>query len=124
VRLVAGVDSSTQSVKVTIRDADTGEEVRAGRASHPDRTQVDPRVWWDALQSALADAGGLDGVAALAVGAQQHGMVALDAAGEPVFDASCGTTPARPPMPKPWCANGASSGGPSTPAPCPWRLSR
>lgn len=86
-RLVAGVDSSTQSVKVTIRDADTGEEVRAGRASHPDRTQVDPRVWWDALQSALADAGGLDGVAALAVGAQQHGMVALDAAGEPVFDA-------------------------------------
>ena len=25
--LVAGVDSSTQSVKVTIRDADTGEEL-------------------------------------------------------------------------------------------------
>ena len=85
--LVAGVDSSTQSVKVTVRDADTGEEVRAGRAPHPDGTQVDPRVWWDALQSAIDSAGGLDGVAAMAVGAQQHGMVALDAAGEPVFDA-------------------------------------
>ena len=85
--LVAGVDSSTQSVKVTIRDADTGEELRSGRAAHPDGTHVDPRIWWDALQSAIEAAGGLDGVAALAVGAQQHGMVALDAAGEPVFDA-------------------------------------
>ncbi|TXH30756.1 MAG: xylulokinase [Actinobacteria bacterium] len=85
--LVAGVDSSTQSVKVTIRDAASGEEVRSGRAAHPDGTHVDPRVWWDALQSAIESAGGLSDVAALAVGAQQHGMVALDAAGDPVFDA-------------------------------------
>lgn len=86
-RLVAGIDSSTQSVKVTIRDADSGDEVRSGRAPHPDGTQVDPRVWWDAMQSALDSAGGVDDVEALAVGAQQHGMVALDPAGEPVFDA-------------------------------------
>ena len=85
--LVAGVDSSTQSVKVTIRDADSGEQVRSGRASHPDATAVDPRVWWDALQSALAEAGGLDDVAALSVAAQQHGMVALDESGGPVCDA-------------------------------------
>ena len=38
--LVAGVDSSTQSCKVVIRDAQTGQLVRSGRASHPDGTQV------------------------------------------------------------------------------------
>lgn len=84
---VAGVDSSTQSVKVTIRDADTGEEVRSGRAAHPDGTSVAPQRWWEALRTALSDAGGLDDVAAMAVAAQQHGMVALDEAGEPVHDA-------------------------------------
>ncbi|WP_188037554.1 xylulokinase, partial [Actinotalea sp. JY-7885] len=85
--LVAGVDSSTQSCKVVIRDAETGALVRTGRASHPDGTEVDPRHWWDALQTALAAAGGLDDVAALSVGGQQHGMVALDADGEVVRDA-------------------------------------
>ncbi len=79
--LVAGVDSSTQSCKVVIRDALTGALVRSGRAAHPDGTEVDPQRWWDALQAAVADAGGLADVAALAVGGQQHGMVTLDAAG-------------------------------------------
>jgi xylulokinase len=40
-QLIAGVDSSTQSVKVVIRDAHTGELVRQGRATHPDGTEVD-----------------------------------------------------------------------------------
>jgi xylulokinase len=79
--LVAGIDSSTQSCKVVIRDADAGALVREGRAAHPDGTEVDPQAWWDALQTALREAGGLDDVAALAVGAQQHGMVCLDEAG-------------------------------------------
>ncbi|WP_407344647.1 xylulokinase [Pengzhenrongella phosphoraccumulans] len=79
--LVAGVDSSTQSCKVVIRDALTGALVRSGRASHPDGTEVHPDRWWDALQAAVADAGGLADVAALAVGGQQHGMVTLDADG-------------------------------------------
>ena len=78
VTLVAGVDSSTQSCKVVIRDAETGALVRAGRAPHPDGTEVDPAAWWDALQAAIADAGGLDDVAAISVGGQQHGMVVLD----------------------------------------------
>jgi xylulokinase len=76
--LVAGVDSSTQSCKVTIRDAVTGLEARAGRASHPDGTEVDPSTWWDALCRAIADAGGLDDVAAISIAGQQHGMVVLD----------------------------------------------
>ncbi|MEY4152117.1 MAG: hypothetical protein RL470_176 [Actinomycetota bacterium] len=80
--LVAGVDSSTQSVKVVIRKADTGELVRQGRASHPDGTEVDPAHWEAALTSACNDAGGLDGVSAISIGGQQHGMVTLDSNGD------------------------------------------
>ncbi|MER5320589.1 xylulokinase [Streptosporangium roseum] len=85
--LVAGVDSSTQSCKVVIRDAETGALVRQGRAAHPDGTEVDPAAWWTALQEAIARAGGLDDVAAMSVGAQQHGMVCLDESGAVVRDA-------------------------------------
>jgi xylulokinase len=81
VTLVAGVDSSTQACKVVIRDAGTGALVREGRATHPDGTEVHPDAWWTALGEATAAAGGLDDVAAVAVGAQQHGMVCLDEAG-------------------------------------------
>jgi xylulokinase len=79
--LVAGIDSSTQSCKVVVRDADSGELVREGRAGHPDGTEVHPDAWWSALRGALEQAGGLDDVAAAAVGAQQHGMVCLDERG-------------------------------------------
>jgi xylulokinase len=79
--LVAGVDSSTQSCKVVVRDAATGAVVRTGRAAHPDGTEVDPAAWWDALRAAIADAGGLDDVAAISIGGQQHGMVVLDQGG-------------------------------------------
>jgi xylulokinase len=85
--LVAGVDSSTQSCKVVVRDADTGAVVRTGRAAHPDGTEVAPAAWWDALRAAIADAGGLDDVAAISVGGQQHGMVVLDADGRVIRDA-------------------------------------
>lgn len=80
--LVAGVDSSTQSCKVVVRDAETGRLVREGAAPHPGGTEVDPEHWWSALGEALAQAGGLDDVEAVSVGGQQHGMVALDADGE------------------------------------------
>src|SRR5690349_21124206 len=76
--LVAGVDSSTQACKVVVRDADTGELVRSGRAPHPPGTEVDPAAWEQALSTAVAQAGGLEDVAAVAVGGQQHGMVCLD----------------------------------------------
>ncbi|MFN3867198.1 MAG: xylulokinase [Demequina sp.] len=85
--LVAGIDSSTQSCKVVVRDLDTGAVVRSGRASHPDGTEVPPAAWWDALRAALDDAGGLDDVAAVSVGGQQHGMVALDSDGRVIRDA-------------------------------------
>lgn len=76
--LVAGIDSSTQSCKVVVRDVATGLLVRSGRAAHPPGTEVHPREWERALDHAVAQAGGLEDVAAVAVGAQQHGMVCLD----------------------------------------------
>jgi xylulokinase len=82
--LVAGVDSSTQSCKVVVRDADSGALVREGRAAHPDGTEVHPDAWWRAFTEAERAAGGLADVAAVAVGAQQHGMVCLDEHGEVV----------------------------------------
>ena len=78
--LVAGVDSSTQSVKVVVRDAETGAWVREARATHPDGTAVDPSAWVSALDSAME--GLLDGVEAMSIAGQQHGMVVLDEAGE------------------------------------------
>lgn len=86
--LVAGVDSSTQSCKVLVRDAETGAPVREGHAEHPSGTQVDPRHWWTALQTAVDRAGGLDDVAAVSVAGQQHGLVCLDEGGEVVRTAS------------------------------------
>jgi xylulokinase len=86
-QLVAGVDTSTQSCKVMVVDAETGAIVREGRASHPDGTEVDPEAWWTAFQQAASAAGGLGDVEALAVGGQQHGMVCLDEDGRVVRDA-------------------------------------
>ena len=80
-QLVAGVDSSTQSVKIVIREANTGELVREGRAAHPDGTEIDPALWRSALDTAISNAGGLDGVDAISIAGQQHGMVALDSDG-------------------------------------------
>jgi xylulokinase len=82
--LVAGIDSSTQSCKVVIRDAVTGKLVRHGRAAHPEGTEVHPDAWWQALGTAIDDAGGLHDVAAASVGGQQHGMVCLDESGDVV----------------------------------------
>jgi xylulokinase len=82
--LVAGVDSSTQSCKVVVRDAETGALVRSGSAAHPEGTEVDPAAWWDALRSAIERAGGIDDVAAVSVAGQQHGMVCLSSSGDVV----------------------------------------
>jgi xylulokinase len=86
-KLVAGVDSSTQSCKVVIRDATTGQLVREGRATHPDGTEVAPAHWVSALETAIAAAGGLADVSAISIGGQQHGMVALDSQGAVIRDA-------------------------------------
>jgi len=85
--LVAGVDSSTQSTKVEVRDADTGAVVTHASAPHPPttppRSEQDPLAWWNAFETAWA-AAGPPVVDAISIAGQQHGMVVLDAAGEVV----------------------------------------
>jgi xylulokinase len=87
VPLVLGVDSSTQSTKVELRDADDGRLVATGRAPHPPtmppRSEQDPEAWWTALRAAVGSLPRVD-IAAIAVGAQQMGLVTLDAAGHAV----------------------------------------
>lgn len=85
--LVAGVDSSTQSCKVMIRDAKTGVLVRSGLARHATGTEVNPSVWERAFDVAVKQAGGLGDVAAVSIAGQQHGMVPLDDDGTVVRDA-------------------------------------
>ena len=81
---VAGIDSSTQACKVTVRDLDTGAQVRQGKATHPPGSIIDPEAWWDALLLAVQRAGGVSDVAAVSVSGQQHTPVFLNAAGEAV----------------------------------------
>ncbi|WP_283257937.1 FGGY family carbohydrate kinase [Brachybacterium kimchii] len=85
-RYVAGIDSSTQSCKVSVRDAATGRQVREGKALHPPETVVHPDVWWDALLAAVERAGGLEDVSAISVSGQQHTPVFLAADGAVVCD--------------------------------------
>jgi len=84
--LIAGIDSSTQSCKITVRDLETGREIREGQAGHPDATIVSPSVWWDALLTAVRRAGGLNDVSAISVSGQQHTPIFLDAEGGPICD--------------------------------------
>ncbi|MDQ1726924.1 MAG: xylulokinase, partial [Frankiaceae bacterium] len=83
--IVAGIDSSTQSTKVALYDADDGTFLGAGTAPHTEGTAVDPYSWERAL--AAAGTGLLERAEAVGVGGQQHGMVLLGDDGEPVHDA-------------------------------------
>ena len=91
--LVAGVDSSTQATKVVVVDPDDGRLVAQGTAPHTvtgahGARETDPREWWSALRTSLAATGRANEVAAIAVGGQQHGLVVLDGAGEPLRKAT------------------------------------
>src|ERR671912_115666 len=71
--LVAGVDSSTQSCKIVVCQAETGRIVRTSRAPHPAETEVSAEEWWRAFAAASAEPGLLDGVQAMAVGGGRRG---------------------------------------------------
>jgi xylulokinase len=80
--LVAGVDSSTQSCTIVLRDADDGRVLGVASAPHPRTTppvsEQDPRDWWTALSRAAHQLA-LDDVGAISFDGQGHGLVALDA---------------------------------------------
>lgn len=89
---VAGIDCSAWATRVVVCDNDTGDVLRRGRAAHPKaepgeptygtpiENEADPRAWLRSLGEA-AD-GLLDDVDAIAVTAQQHGVVPLDSDGD------------------------------------------
>lgn len=80
--VVAGVDSSTQSTKIEIRDYDTGSLIASASSPHPPvvppRSEQPPSAWWSAFEDAWSRLGSPH-VDAIAVAGQQHGLVALDA---------------------------------------------
>ncbi|MEU8619786.1 FGGY family carbohydrate kinase [Streptomyces sp. NPDC048623] len=81
--IVAGLDSSSDSTRIVVCDSDTGAVLRQGHAPHPlepKATDVDPQAWLLSLGEA-ATGGLLEGVQAIGVSAQQHGLVPLDAQG-------------------------------------------
>ncbi len=87
--LVLGVDSSTQSTKVEVRDLETGKVISTGSARHPVTTppssEQEPEAWWIALVDACAQLGDVRSeVVAMSVTGQQHGFVVLDAKGESI----------------------------------------
>lgn len=88
--LVAGVDTSTQSCKVELRDAEDFQLVAMGSAPHPPvtppRSEQDPADWWTAFvaafRQALSRVPDEARVGAISVAGQCHGLVPLDEAGE------------------------------------------
>ena len=98
-KIVAGVDSSTQSVKVVLREADSGELIASTSRPHPDGTEVDPHEWKRALDSALDEVSKYK-IDAISIGGQQHGRPVdegiadgqVEAVGDAAADAGLGIT--------------------------------
>ncbi|MCW2873865.1 FGGY family carbohydrate kinase [Actinacidiphila oryziradicis] len=85
--IVAGIDSSASGTTVVVCDAETGAVLRHGHAAHPvsgggeaPQTEIDPQAWLMSLGEAAKD-GVLEGVRAIGVSGQRHGMLAMDAGG-------------------------------------------
>ena len=88
-QLVMGIDSSTQSTKVEIRNLQSGAVVAHSSAKHPATTppvsEQDPNAWWHALSSCFTEVQDhLADVVGVSVAGQQHGLVMLDEKGEPL----------------------------------------
>lgn len=93
-----GVDCGTQSTKVVVVAPDDLQILAVAAAPHNlvsadnGRREQDPAEWVSAFEQALAKAlssAGISGheVKAIGISGQQHGMVALDTQGNPVYPA-------------------------------------
>jgi xylulokinase len=88
-----GIDCGTQSTKAVLVDPENEKLFAVGRADHDiierdDGTREQHPDWWvdalvDSVRSALRAAGDVE-VAGIGVSGQQHGMVCLDGAHQPV----------------------------------------
>lgn len=86
-KLVVGIDSSTQSCKVEIRELETGKLIATSTESHPatfpPKSEQNPEIWWQSLKSAFAKAQkshnfDKKNIVSIGVTAQCHGLVVLD----------------------------------------------
>jgi xylulokinase len=96
--IVAGLDSSSDSTRIVVCDAETGAVLRQGYAPHPLEpaegagrpSDVDPQAWLRSLGEA-AGGGLLEGVQAIGVSAQRNALVPLDGQGNVVRPALTGS---------------------------------
>ncbi len=93
-RIVLGIDNGTQSTKTMFYDLDSKQVVAFSSAGHEliadnDGSREQKAEWWiDALLSCLSQVADdiKSQVQAIGVSGQQHGFVAVDAAGNPLYN--------------------------------------
>lgn len=87
-RVAIGLDVGTTSVKAVAVSA-RGDVVARAEEPYPLSTprpgwsEQDPRAWWRATEAVLGRLGA-DGVSGIGLSGQMHGLVALDARGDPL----------------------------------------
>ena len=94
--LSLGIDSGTRSTKAIVLDLESGELVALAQRAYgtieglpPGHVEQDPQTWIDAAETSVAECLEIVGdrreeIKAIGVGGQQHGLVALDEANEPL----------------------------------------
>ena len=81
-QVVCGIDSSTQSCTLVLRDPDTGKILGFSQSPHPKtyppKSEQAPSSWWDAVGLSLKKLDREYSIGALSIGGQGHGSVLLD----------------------------------------------
>ncbi len=94
--LCLGIDSGTKSTKTLVLEIESGKVLAFAQENYgtieglpPGHVEQNPQTWSEAAETTIAQClekiGARRGeIRAIGVSAQQHGLVALDAAGEPL----------------------------------------
>ncbi len=94
--LALGIDSGTKSTKTLVLDIESGKVLALAQQAYgtieglpPGHVEQDPQIWIDAAETAIAECLEKIGkrrneISAIGVSAQQHGLVALDEANQPL----------------------------------------
>lgn len=94
--LSLGIDSGTKSTKTLVLDIESGKVLALAQRTYgtieglpPGHVEQDPQTWLDAAEATIAECLEKIGkrrseICAIGVGAQQHGLVALDEANQPL----------------------------------------
>jgi xylulokinase len=102
--LCLGIDSGTKSTKTLVLNSESGEVVALAQRSYgtieglpPGHVEQDPKIWIEAAEATAAECLEKIGmrrseIKAVGVSGQQHGLVPLDEANEPLRPAKLGAT--------------------------------